>query len=556
MKKYIAIFIVIAGCVAALSSCRKYESVPVETVTPDYIWDAKDSNGVYASQYLFSIYAALPQITSNRIGRDFLDAGSDDAVTSQTTAQSITLLATNGITIFNNPDDAWASSYKGIRMATNFLNNFGAVPLKNVNEKRSWFGEARVMRAFFYWELVRRYGGVPILGDSLKTLEDNIEIPRSSFATCVNYIVNECNRAADSLRDDPVDDANYGRFTKDAARALKARVLLYAASPLYNGGNIADSLNGYDSYDANRWKLAADAAKEIMNQGVYDLEENFIDIFISQRSKEVIYAKTNTTGKTVETTNGPINYATAPGSGNTSPTQELVDAYGMANGLEINDPNSGYNPEDPYTGRDPRLGYTVLYNGAQWLNTPIQTYIGGINRPGGATVQTQTGYYLRKFMGHFENTTTYEDHYHDLIYFRYADILLMYAEAMNEYAGPSDDVFAAVEKIRQRAGLNPYALDHGISKDSLRTVIRNERHKELAFEEQRYWDIRRWKIAGHVYNDAPLHAMNIINSPNGLVYNIQPVLTTAFDESKMYFYPIPYNEVVSNENMRQNPGWQ
>ena len=227
----------------------------------------------------------------------------------------------------------------------------------------------------------------------------------------------------------------------------------------------------------------------------------------------------------------------------------------MANGLEINDPNSGYNPEDPYANRDPRLGYTVLYNGAQWLNTAIQTYIGGINRPGGATVQTQTGYYLRKFMGHFENTTTYEDHYHDLIYFRYADILLMYAEAMNEYAGPSDDVFAAVEKIRQRAGLNPYALDHSISKDSLRTVIRNERHKEFAFEEQRYWDIRRWKIAGQVYNDAPLHAMNIINSPNGFVYNIQPVLTTSFDESKMYFYPIPYNEVVSNENMRQNPGW-
>jgi hypothetical protein len=555
MKKNIALFIVIAGCFTAFISCRKYESVPVETVTPDYIWDAKDSNGIYASQYLFSIYAALPQITSNRIGRDLLDAGSDDAVTSQTTAQAITLLATNGITVFNNPDDAWAGSYKGIRMATNFLNNFGAVPLKNVNEKRSWFGEARVMRAFFYWELVRRYGGVPVLGDSLKTLEDNIEIPRSSFATCVNYIVNECNRAADSLRNDPVDDANYGRFTKDAARALKARVLLYAASPLYNGGNTGDSLNGYDSYDANRWKLAADAAKEIMNQGVYDLEENFIDIFISQRSKEVIYAKTNTTGKTVETTNGPINYATAPGSGNTSPTQELVDAYGMANGLEINDPNSGYNPEDPYANRDPRLGYTVLYNGAQWLNTPIQTYIGGINRPGGATVQTQTGYYLRKFMGHFENTTTYEDHYHDLIYFRYADILLMYAEAMNEYAGPSEDVFAAVEKIRQRAGLNPYTLDHSISKDSLRTVIRNERRKEFAFEEQRYWDIRRWKIAGQVYNDAPLHAMNIINSPNGFVYNIQPVLTTGFDESKMYFYPIPYNEVVSNENMRQNPGW-
>lgn len=555
MKNYIAIFVVAAGLLSALASCRKYEDVPVETVTPDYIWDTKDSNGIYSSQYLFSIYAWLPHITGNRINRDFLDAGSDDAITSQIGAQPVTLLATNGITIFNNPDDAWARNYQGIRMASNFLNNFGVVPLKNKNEKSSWFGEARVLRAFFYWELVRRYGGVPLLGDSVKTLEDNIEIPRNSFETCINYIVSECNRAIDSLRSDPVDDANYGRWTKDGARALKARVLLYAASPLYNGGNTGDSLNGYASYDANRWKLAADAAKEIMDGGAYDLEPNFVDMFIIQRSREIIYAKSQTRDKNVETTNGPINYATAPGSGNTSPTQELVDAYGMANGLEINDPGSGYDPANPYANRDPRLGFTILYNGAQWLSVPIQTFIGGVNRPGGATVQTQTGYYMRKFMGHFENTTTYEDHYHDLVYFRFADVLLGYAEAMNEYAGsPAEDVFAAVERVRQRAGLNPHTLDRGISKDSLRTIIRNERHKEFAFEEQRYWDIRRWKIAGQVYNK-PLHAMNIINSPDGLVYNMQPVLNTVFDESKQYFYPIPYNEVVSNDQMRQNPGW-
>ncbi|MFT3948799.1 MAG: RagB/SusD family nutrient uptake outer membrane protein [Agriterribacter sp.] len=555
MKNYITILLVTMGVLTMLNSCRKYEAVPVETVTPDYIWDNKDSNGIYANQYLFSIYAALPDIASNRINKDFLDAGSDDAVTSQPTAQPVTLLATNGITIFNNPDDTWSNCYKGIRMATNFLNNFNVVPLKNISEKRSWFGEARVLRAFYYWELVRRYGGIPLLNDSLKTLDDNIEIPRSSFERCVNFIVSECDRAIDSLRDDPVSDANYGRLSKDGARALKARVLLYAASPLYNGGNVGDSLNGYASFDVNRWKLAADAAKAVISNGAYSLEQNFVDLFIIQRSKEVIFAKTNTTGKSVETNNGPINFATAPGLGNTSPTQELVDAFGMANGLEIGDPGSGYEAANPYAGRDPRLGFTVLYNGAPWLSTNMQNYVGGTNRPGGATTQTQTGYYLRKFMGHFENTTTYEDHYHDQIYFRYADVLLMYAEAMNEYAGVSDDAFAAVEQVRQRAGLSPYELDHSISKDSLRTIIRNERHKELAFEEHRYWDIRRWKIAGQVYN-RPLHAMNITNTPDGLIYTATPVLTTVFDESKQYFYPIPYNEIVSNENMRQNPGWQ
>jgi hypothetical protein len=553
MKKYIAIFVFAAGFLIALSSCRKYEDVPVETVTPDYIWDTKDSNGIYASQYLFNIYASLID-GQNRIYRDFLDAGSDDAVTSQTVAAPITLLATNGITIFNNPDDAWARSYAAIREATNFLNNFSVVPLKNSYEKRSWFGEARVLRAFFYWELVRRYGGVPILGDSLLTLDDNIQIPRSSFETCVNYIVSECDRARDSLRDDPVDDANYGRFSKDGAIALKARVLLFAASKLYNGGNVGDSLNGYATYDANRWKLAADAAKEIMNEGHYHLQDSFTDIFIIQRSPEVIFAKANTTGKQIETSNGPINFSTAPGTGNTSPTQELVDAYGMNNGLPITDPNSGYDPNNPYTNRDPRLTYTVLYNGAQWLGTQIQTFNGGINRPGGVTTQTQTGYYMRKFMGDFENTTSYEDHYHDWIYFRYAEILLNYAEAENEYSGPSDDVFTAVENIRQRAGLNPYTLDHNISQDSLRTIIRNERHKEFAFEEQRYWDIRRWKIAGEAYNN-DLHGISITKTTSGLLYNVVPVLNSAFDESKMYFYPIPNTEVVSNSKMRQNPGW-
>lgn len=553
MKKYIAIFFFAAGFIILLGSCRKYEDVPVETVTPDYIWDTKDSNGVYASQFLFSIYASLPD-GANRISRDFLDAGSDDAVTSQTVAAPVTLLATNGITIFNNPDDAWSRSYAGIRQATNFLNNFGVVPLKNTSEKRSWFGEARVMRAMFYWELVRRYGGVPILGDSLLNLEDDIEIPRSSYERCINYIVSECDRASDSLRDDPVDDNNYGRFTKDGALALKAHVLLYAASQLYNGGNVGDSLNGYAAYDANRWKLAADAAKKIMDEGHYSLQPVFTDIFTIQRSQEVIAEKANTLGKPIETTNGPINFSTAPGSGNTSPTQELVDAYGMSNGLAITDPNSGYNPADPYTNRDPRLSYTVLYNGAQWLSTQIQTFNGGINRPGGTTIQTQTGYYLRKFMGDFENTTSYQDHYHDWIYFRYAEILLDYAEAENEFSGPADDVFSAVESIRQRAGLNPYTLDHSITQDSLRTIIRNERHKELAFEEQRYWDLRRWKIAGDVYNQG-LHGISITNTANGLIYNVVLALNSSFDVSRMYFYPIPNTEVVSNSQMRQNPGW-
>jgi hypothetical protein len=189
------------------------------------------------------------------------------------------------------------------------------------------------------------------------------------------------------------------------------------------------------------------------------------------------------------------------------------------------------------------------------LNSSIETFDGGICRPGGTITQTRTGYYLRKFMGNFETQTAYSNQYHDFVYFRYAEVLLNFAEARNEFSGPDAEVYSALHKIRKRAQLSPYTLDLGISKDSMRQVIRNERRKELAFEEHRYWDIRRWKIAGQVYNK-PLHGIKIIkNSLGELVYTEMPVITTKFDESKMYFYPIPYNEVASNKNMTQNPGW-
>lgn len=545
----------LAGFTILYSCTKTYEPVPVEQVTQDYIWDPLDSNATYSSQYLTGIYALLPG-GYNRINNDFLDAASDDAIPSRTTTEVLKIL-NGGINIFDNPDAAaWANAYTGIRRCTDFLNNFGVVPLKSAYEKRSWFGEARVMRAFFYWELVRRWGGIPIVGDSVKGLEDNIELPRNSFATCIDYIVKECDRAADSLRNDPADDINLGRWTKAGAMALKTQVLLFAASSLYNGENINDSLSGYDAYDVNRWKFAADAAKAIMDLGSYQLETDFKSVFISQRSNEIIFAKLNGPGRSVENLNGPPNLSSAPALGYTSPTQDLVDAFGMKNGKPITDPSSGYNPDNPYANRDPRFYATILYNGAQWLNSNIETYEGGLSGPGSSTgTQTKTGYYMRKFMGNYETQNQYGDAYHDWIYFRYAGVLLNFAEARNEYSGPDADVYAAVEAIRQRAGLDPYTLDAGLTKEQMRDIIRNECRKEFAFEEHRYWDLRRWKIAETVLN-APLHGMSIIKNSSGtFTYNIQTVATPLFPAPKYYFYPVPYNEMISNSNMVQNTGW-
>jgi hypothetical protein len=195
----------------------------------------------------------------------------------------------------------------------------------------------------------------------------------------------------------------------------------------------------------------------------------------------------------------------------------------------------------------------------------VQTFDGGLDKPGGALQQTKTGYYMRKFMGQFESVTTnppvYSSIVHDFIYFRYAEVLLNYAEATNEFSGPGTDVYDVLIALRKRAGIFPgtnnlYGLPQGMTQVEMRKMIQNERRIELAFEEHRFWDIRRWKIAPQVYNGQALSGLSIQRSSNGQVfYNRIPVLTTVFRDPQMYFYPIPYSEVIKNPNMQQNPNW-
>ena len=561
MKQYTtALLLFCTAVILLLPACeRQYEQLPLEKITEADLWDTKDSNAVYANRYLGSIYSRLPS-AKNRISGDFLDAATDDAVSSVEGAP-VETMARGGITIFSNPDEAWNASYTGIRMCTNFLNNFGKVPLRNKIEKRAWFGEARVMRAFFYWELVKRYGGIPLLGDSLTDLRTNLQLPRNTFEECVAFIAGECNRAMDSLRADPADDNNTGRWTKAGAMALKARVLLYAASPLYNGQRIGTDLNGYASYDGNRWKQAADAAGQIMDLQVFSIEPDFTDVFISAKSTEVIYAKTEVRNTGIENINGPPGFSTAIGSGRTSPTQELVDAFLMRNLKSIKEPGSGYDPGDPYANRDRRFYSTIFYNNAPWAGSRLQLYNGGMNRPGGSSIQTRTGYYMKKLMGRFETQTQYTAQYHDNIYFRYGEVLLSYAEAMNEYAGPTPEVYDALDALLGRAfgdpepGAPAFHLKRDMSREAMRLFIRNQRRAELVLEEHRYWDLRRWKIAAQVYN-RPLHGVMIRRASDGtLSFTEHEVLTTAFNPDKDYCYPIPFIEMASNSRMIQNPGW-
>lgn len=589
MKNHInkILLMTIAGT-ALFGGCRKSETFPVDKVTSYFVFNPLDSAGESAHGYLYQIYAIVKN-GHNRVAGDYLDAASDDAVSSKSGTVQVTQISTNAVNSFTFPsgENFWeeqnatgipsnsgtpSSYWAGIRAANTFITNIGVVPVKGkspsgVPTRYVWQSEARFLRAYFYFELVKRYGGVPLLGDKVFTLNDNVALPRSSFGDCIKYIVNECNAIKDSLLTYPLatPDADNYRPTKGAALALKARALLYAASPLFNGGNIdaSNPLSGYTDFQADRWTAAANAAQDVMNLNTYKLDNDYRDVFLTQNNSERIWIRPGSIATSVEATNGPVGFAVG-GTGNTSPTQELVDAFPMINGLPITDPASGYNTTDPYATfttpkRDPRLTANIFYNGSMWLNTTVQTYEGGQSKPNSNIQQTLTGYYMHKFMGLSENSTSLVQHSTDWVAFRYAEVLLSFAEARNEVeSSPQADVYKQLTDIRARAGIEPgagnnYGLKPGMTKDEMRAVIQNEWRIEFAFEEHRFFDIRRWKIAEGVMNQ-PRTGISIVKTSSNLTFNPITVLSTAFVK-KQYLYPIPYNEVAKNPNMKQNPGW-
>jgi len=571
----------------AAAACRKSEKFPVDKVSGIYIFDPRDSAGTNALKYLLNVYSVIEN-GHNRVGGDYLDAASDDAVSSSPGGQ-VTILATAGYGAIDLPanENVWSSTnstntanyWNGIRSATEFMAGIDVVPVKDfvapngkingigVSTRYIWRNEARLLRAYFYFELVKRFGGVPLLGDKVYNVNDNIALPRNSFADCISYIVSECDKAKDSLITvpllNPAQD-NY-RVTQGAAMALKAKVLLYAASPAFNDPSGANSnpLTGYPSYSASRWQLAATAASQVIAMGNYSLDPNFKSIFLTQNDPEVIMIRTaNSTGPSsnVESNNAPVGFSSAVAQGRTSPTQQLVDSYPMSNGLAITDPNSGYNANNPYNNRDPRFAATILYNGAPWLGTTLQTYEGGVSKPNTGQTETLTSYYMCKFMA-LQTGSNFQNHDEDWVIFRYAEIKLDFAEARNETDGPVDSVYQQLRDLRLRAGIAPgtgnYGLTAGMTKDQMRAVIQNERRIEMAFEEQRYFDIRRWGIASTVMNQ-PLMGMSITNSNGNLTYNPIQVLVPKFVAPKMNVYPIPYDEVLKNPAIgqaHQNPGW-
>lgn len=578
-----------AGLLLMTSCTDSYENFPVDQFTEEYVFSKTDSMGVQALNLLNSTYNLLDN-GHNGIGGDYLDAASDDAISINQNDPDVYKLAIGRFTANSrvNSHMGWGKYYEGIRKANIIINNIDVVPFKNTftnfngEQKKlnhTVKAEARFLRTYFYFELVKRYGAVPLLMDSVYKLGDDMELPRNTFEECISYMVDELDSIKYDLRSVSMPDAAvYGHAaTIEAAMALKSRILLYAASPLFNENPVSTddpaqkALVGYESYNAERWKAAADAAKEFMNtfgpagRKTVDLAKNQMGIFLSFYSPsvnpELIFFRQGGQSKEVETKNGPLGFSgNSIGNGRTNPTQNLVDAFPMKDGKPVGESTLyPFNPQKPYDNRDPRLSLAVLYNGSKWLGRVLETYRGGANNPTNSAEYTRTSYYMRKFMGNFSNATEYSNGYHLWVIFRYAEILLNYAEAQNEYLdAPSQEVYDALIQLRKRVAIAAgsdklYGLKANMTKEEMREAIQNERRIEMAFEEQRYWDIRRWRIAEDVFRN-PLKGMSIVKNLTSVVYTEVDVLTVNFEERR-YLYPLPYSEVIKNSRMIQNPGW-
>lgn len=500
----------------------------------------------------------------------------------------------------------WQLCYKAIRACNKFFENAEQIPddgtlIDGVTMKDRMIGEVTWLRAYFYWYLTSLYGGVPIITDAYE-LDDDFAVPRNTYKQCVEFMAAELDAAANLL---PVIHTgnNLGRATKGSALGLKSRLLLYAASDLYNTtvfpGYSDPDLIGYTNVsqeDRNaRWKAAKDAAKEVMDIGIYDLfrpnpsptdsvSQNFQELFLSYSNEEFIHTFYwhSTTFDPLEST--WENLCGSPGyhcRGNNTPLDNLVRDYERRDGTKF-DWNNPVHAAAPYAYRDPRLYATIFHEGSKWRQRsageypidPVGIFQLGVWRkwnpetnseyevwgldtrkgPYSPAEATYTGYYVRKFMDPAVESPFFASD-KSFPFIRYAEILLNYAEACIGL-GQDEEARTYINMIRKRAGM-PDFTESGIA---LRNRYRNERRIELAFENHRFYDIRRWLIGPQAYTESYKVIIEYELLPDFTTANV-PTIVPSFHHdynwiNKAYFLPIWRSEMNKNSALKQNPDYQ
>ncbi|WP_090627231.1 RagB/SusD family nutrient uptake outer membrane protein [Parapedobacter indicus] len=495
---------------------------------------------------------------------------------------------------------SWAQYYKTIRDCNLFFEHAdqiewpdGTADGKTLRERMT--GEVTFQRAFLYTYLVNYFGGVPLI-TKVYGLNDDFLVPRNTYAECIDFIVSECDKAA-ALLPEVQSGENDGRATKGAALALKARVLLFAASDLYNTPVFSSYPNpeliGYtDGNREARWQAAKDAAKAVIDLQQYELykadpespeavSQNIIELFTLKKTTEDIFVKYI---NELADARGFGRFSTPNGYGGTSTISllgELVDSYEMADGTKFSW-NNPVHAKEPYKNREPRFYANVLYEGAVFKPRPADASVidpigviqagvwhrwdaasGAVTEQWGLDTRrgpfaphngSYTGIYSRKMVDASVNQQ-FDPQTVPWRYFRYAEVLLNYAEACIEL-GEEEEARTYINLIRKRAGL-PGITESG---EALLARYRNERRIELSLEDHRFYDVRRWVIGPEAYH--PVHGVKIVyellaNRETATAPTITPVVIENREWVKRtYFFPIPRSEMNKNKLLIQNPDYQ
>nr|WP_199077797.1 RagB/SusD family nutrient uptake outer membrane protein [Pedobacter sp. ASV19] len=540
-----------------MTSCKKdvLDKTPLDSYTDQSVWNDLS----LAEAFTNNLYNVLPNAEhnwDNTTNRTWALSSACDEAFNKFDDYNASVMNSGSLTPDNlGVFDIWGSTYNIIQNCNIFLSKIDNVPGDAVRRDRLK-GEVTYLRAYAYFKLIRDYGGVPLITKPFD-LNSNFERSRNTYEECSSFISDELDKAAGLL---PLQQssANLGRATKAAALALKSTLLLYAASPQWNTTN-----------DMAKWKKASDAAKAVIDLNAFKLfTGNYADLFTTLNSELIMVRLTNkqymwSAFQGVEMFLSPSGFH---GWASFAPSQNLVDAYGTADGKDITDPTSGYDPQHPYVNRDPRFYQDIVYDGRPYgqpafcqdrygvgSTNAAEFYEGGLDSPQGWDKwnNSVTRYTFRKYCDTTYNFNEETQTNKFWIVSRLGEIYLNYAEAQFRL-GNNGVAIQYLDLIRQRAGIKNL-LPNSLTGTALENKIRNERQVELSLEGHRYYDVRRWKIAD-VTENKPLMGVIITKKADGSkTYNYSQVQNRVF-KPQHYLLPIPKSE-INRTKLVQNPGY-
>ncbi|MCO6025408.1 RagB/SusD family nutrient uptake outer membrane protein [Prevotella cerevisiae] len=580
-KNILGITCILLGLASCSDQLNYHE---YDNVNKDYISRIYDRVDGLVS----NIYSQLDYDYGDSYGGGMLSSASDESVYCNTSATVNTFF--NGSWSASNPlSSQWSASYYAIADCNDFLYNFKDLDFedqlntdnyyRNLAQYERFPYEVKLLRAYFYFLLVRQYGDIPYYTANL-TPEERNTLKRMPAEDVLDSVIATCNAVQDHL---PIDYTNLGsntmspaetgRFNKLVAMSLKARAALYAASPLFNA----------DGSHNDKYLLAAQTCQAVLDSAA--LQNIHLGNYTSNwgpsnfmpgnsNNPEMIYARRVDDYNKPESRNFPVGIGSA-GAGGNCPSETLAEAFQTKNGYDVILTDNGFesqdptfNPEKPFDNRDPRFGMVFAVNGEKKWPTvngnALETFYGGVSgepKVGG----TPTGYYLKKLLDgslDLSSTGTKKTSRHSWMTFRLGEIYLDYAEAAFRATGSYTTVpqgckltaLQAVNMIRERTGVNMPALPSNMTNDEFWEKYKNERFVEMCFEDQRFFDVRRWKEADQYFKK--IKELKITKNADGSL-SYRPDYQVREWDDKMYFFPIPQVDILkSNGNLTQNPGWK